>query len=180
MTNYTFKDSILIETEKGNRSTFAVTNCILDYTKNVTNLKLQKLVFLAYGLHLSLYRERLFESRIEAWKLGPVVKDIYNEFKNHRRDEITTRATVLLDDNEFLIPSIADDYSKEKMSVIATCLYYGDKSAPELVDITHELQSWKNAFYSSSNEEIKLINDYDIFIDFNKIQADIVDFVNKC
>lgn len=175
-----FKESILLETEKGNRNTFAVANCILDYTKNVTNLKLQKLVFLAYGLHLSLYSERLYESPIEAWKLGPVVKDIYDEFKNHGRDEITTRATVLLDDNEFLIPSIADDYAKEKMSVIATCLYYGDKSAPELVDITHQMESWKKAFFSPSGEEKKLIKDEDIFSDFNKIKSEIIDFVNKC
>lgn len=179
MTNTIFKDSILLETEKDFRNTFAVANCILDYTKNVTNLKLQKLVFLAYGLHLSLYSERLYESPIEAWKLGPVVKDIYNEFKNHGRGEITTRATVLLDDNEFLIPSIADDYVKEKMSAIATCLYYGNMSAPELVDITHEMQSWKNAFHFSRSEEKKIIKDLDIFNDFNNIKSDIVDFVNK-
>jgi uncharacterized phage-associated protein len=173
-----FKSSILLETEdKDKKSVFAVANCILDYTKCVTNLKLQKLIFLTYGLHLSLYEERLYNSSIEAWKLGPVVRDIYNEFKNHGRDEITTRATILIDDNEFLVPSIAEEYKKEKLSVIAVCLYYENYSAPDLVNITHRMRSWEKAYNSAEQE--KIIRDEDIFDDFNKIKSGIVDFINK-
>jgi uncharacterized phage-associated protein len=173
-----FNQSILLDTESGKNSTFAVVNCILDYTKSVTNLKLQKLAFLAYGLHLAIYQERIFSSSIEAWKLGPVIKDIYDEFKNHGREQITTRATQLVGDNEFLVPTIPNEYKKDKMSVIATCLYYGNRhSAPELVDLTHNMNCWKKAFNSSVDP--KIINDEDIFDDFNKIKSDVIGFVNN-
>lgn len=183
-----FKESLLIETEGGNKNTFAVANCILDYEKTgITNLKLQKLIFLAYGIHLALYKEKLYSSQIQAWKLGPVVKDIYDEFKNHGRNEITTRANVLTGDNDFEPPSIPDEYQKEKMSVIATCLYYGNKSASELVNITHQMNCWKKAYEKSpvdSDFIIKgaipsLISDDDIFEDFSKIKSKIVEFVNS-
>ena len=183
----TFKESLLIETEKGKNSTFAVANCILDYAGNITNLKLQKLIFLAYGLHLSLYQEKLYSSAIEAWKLGPVVKDIYDEFKNHGREEITTRANILTGDNDFYPPSIPSDYEKEKMSIIATCLYYGKKSASDLVEITHKMDCWKSAYDKSKVESdfviqggnASIIRDEDIAEDFSKIKSKIVEFVNS-
>lgn len=182
-----FKESLLFEAEAGKKSTFAVANCILDDTENVTNLKLQKLIFLAYGLHLALYKERLYSSPIEAWKLGPVVRDMCDEFKNHGRSDITTRASFLESDNDFLVPTISDEYTKEKMSVIATCLYYGKEPASRLVDITHDMSSWKKAYDNKKvpadfirlNEKAEILSDQNIYEDFCKIQPTIVEFVNK-
>jgi uncharacterized phage-associated protein len=184
-----FKESFLIETQSDNKNTFAVANYILELEKKgITNLKLQKLIFLAYGIHLSLYQEKLYSSQIQAWKLGPVVKDIYNEFKTHGRAEITTRANILISDNEFYSPTIPNDYEKEKMSVIAACLFYGKKSAYELVDITHEMNCWKIAYEktkltldrsSKADDNASPILDDDIYEDFNKIKSEIVEFVNS-
>jgi uncharacterized phage-associated protein len=41
-----------------------------------SNLKLQKLLYYAQGLHLALYNEPLSKGRIEAWKHGPVVPSV--------------------------------------------------------------------------------------------------------
>ena len=73
-----------------------ISNYILDCleTSNITasNLKLQKLLYFAYGICLQSYGMKLFENQIEAWMRGPVVESVYKEFKNHKYNSITTRA----------------------------------------------------------------------------------------
>jgi uncharacterized phage-associated protein len=48
---------------------------------DLTNLKLQKLLYFAQGKYLSKYDAPLFKENIEAWPLGPVVREVYNEYK---------------------------------------------------------------------------------------------------
>lgn len=43
---------------------------LLNYGNDLTNLKIQKLVYYAYGLHLARYNKRLFKEHIEAWDYG--------------------------------------------------------------------------------------------------------------
>jgi len=49
----------------------------------ITHLKLQKLVYISYGVYLAMTRgnKRLFNERIEAWPFGPVIPELYHEFK---------------------------------------------------------------------------------------------------
>lgn len=47
----------------------------------MTNLRLQKLLYFAQGYHLARYGTPLFAAPIQAWKLGPVVPEVYNQYK---------------------------------------------------------------------------------------------------
>jgi uncharacterized phage-associated protein len=47
----------------------------------LSNLKLQKLLYYSQGYNLALTSKPIFEEPIEAWKYGPVVKGIYHQFK---------------------------------------------------------------------------------------------------
>lgn len=49
----------------------------------VTNLI--KLAYIAHGWHLEQTLKPLFRNRIEAWKWGPVIPDIYNAFRQDRQ-----------------------------------------------------------------------------------------------
>lgn len=49
----------------------------------ITQLKLQKLMYIAQGIHLALYDKPLLKEEIEAWQHGPVVRELYNEFKGN-------------------------------------------------------------------------------------------------
>ena len=49
----------------------------------MSNLKLQKLVYYAQGLHLALYDEPLFTEPIESWYHGPVVPELYESYKQY-------------------------------------------------------------------------------------------------
>lgn len=49
--------------------------------KFVTQMKLQKLVYIAHGYHLAKYAEPLVTEEFEAWKFGPVIPAIYQTYK---------------------------------------------------------------------------------------------------
>ena len=70
----------------------AIANYMLDRGEEdgvpITHLKLQKLVYIAYGWTLAALDASLFEERIEAWRYGPVVPDLWHEFKAYRADPI--------------------------------------------------------------------------------------------
>jgi uncharacterized phage-associated protein len=55
----------------------------------VSNMKLQKLVYIAHGLYLaSNDGNPLLEDRVEAWPYGPVIKPLYDEFKMYGNETI--------------------------------------------------------------------------------------------
>ena len=43
----------------------------------MTQMKLLKLTYIAYGFYLAIYDQKLFPERIEAWKYGPVIPKLY-------------------------------------------------------------------------------------------------------
>jgi uncharacterized phage-associated protein len=172
------KDSLYLTTYGSIKSTFASANCILTYTKDVCNLKMQKLLFLSYGLHLSLYNQKLYGCSNLAWKLGPVVKEVYDEFKTYGSGTIKTNAVLQIEpeNEETYFPEFPMDFENEKMSIIAICKYYGDNnSASELVNLTHSMDSWKNAYARTSKE----IFDDEILKDFKEISPKIVAYINR-
>jgi uncharacterized phage-associated protein len=54
----------------------------------VTQMKLQKIVYFAHGYHLAKYGEPLINEEFEAWKFGPVVQTIYQDYKLYGSDNI--------------------------------------------------------------------------------------------
>lgn len=54
---------------------------------DMTNMKVQKLLYYAQSLHLALYDEPLFENDIQAWRYGPVCPPayrFYSDFEAHQ------------------------------------------------------------------------------------------------
>ena len=61
-------------------------------SKLITPLALQKLVYFAHGWHLALLGQPLINQRVEAWDYGPVIHDIFGEFREFGRSPITRKA----------------------------------------------------------------------------------------
>lgn len=107
--------------------------------KHLSNLQLQKLVYIAYGFHLAALGKRLFHDKIEAWPLGPVIPNLYHDLKRYGWGEVTAPI-----ENAGPIP--ADDPAR--VIVEGVWESYGDFSAEQLSSMTHQegtpwAASWK-------------------------------------
>jgi uncharacterized phage-associated protein len=49
----------------------------------LTQMKLQKLVYIAHGWHLALRGKHLIKEPVEAWRFGPVVRDLYSRAREY-------------------------------------------------------------------------------------------------
>ncbi|WP_051662771.1 Panacea domain-containing protein [Flavobacterium sp. KJJ] len=54
----------------------------------ISNMSLQKLLFIANGLYLAKKGKPLFNEPIEVWPYGPVIKSVYHEFKEYGNTDI--------------------------------------------------------------------------------------------
>lgn len=61
----------------------------IDEGKFVTQMKLQKLVYFAQGAHLAKYNKALINETFQAWMYGPVIPEIYQDFKLYGSRPIT-------------------------------------------------------------------------------------------
>lgn len=100
----------------------------------ISNLKVQKLLYYTQGFHLAIYNKPLFDEEIVAWQYGPVVPDVYREYKQYGSSSIPVEENVdisFLSDDEFSL-------IKEVYEV------YGQFSAFKLMELTHSEAPWQN------------------------------------
>ena len=101
----------------------------------LSNLKLQKLVYYAQGLHLALKGTPLFEEDIKAWEYGPVVPRLYHLYKEHGSGAIPPPAS--------FNPNTIDSETRKFLDEVY--LVFGQFAAIRLMDYTHDDQCWKDA-----------------------------------
>ena len=100
----------------------------------ISNLKLQKLLYYAQGFHLALYGDPLFPEKIVAWNLGPVVPEVYHEYKTYGSNHIPPP-----DDINFEI------YSEEIRELLKDVYtIFGQFSAWRLRQMTHDEPPWRD------------------------------------
>ncbi len=141
----------------------AVANMILRKAKNnnrsLTHMELQKRLYLVYGLYLADENigEELFAEPIVAWKYGPIVADVYHQFKDCNKFPI---------DHEYEydgVPIIeADEKLFHVIDVVAQV--YNDNDGKDLSTATHFLGSpWREVWdenQSGAAIEPELIKQY--------------------
>lgn len=120
----------------------------------ISNLQLQKLVYISHGYMLGWKNKPLSEDPMEAWEYGPVVGSVYHAFKDHKRNKITVSKEVLTDldddeDAEHIIGGVLDKYGK--------------MSAPELVSLTHQKGTpWRDTWDKDAKHKYSVPIDNDI------------------
>ena len=127
-----------------------------DEARPMDQLKLMKLVYIAYGWVLALTGERLFEEPIQAWKHGPVIRSIYDEFKRFRASFITGRATDYdYETGEQVVPSIPPEDEQTRMILGKVWDAYRSFSGWTLRNKTHEAQTpWTETYYGSGENSV--------------------------
>lgn len=130
-----------------------IANAILDLSERrgqtVSVMKLLKLLYFAYGWFLVSTDRQLFHSPIEAWKHGPVIRSVWDEFRQER-DAISKRATILnlaTGEREIAKANLGLAELQLLEQVIDS---YAGYSAWGLSDLTHEVGSpWHDVWHSN-------------------------------
>lgn len=102
----------------------------------MTHKKLQKLSYYAYSWYYTLYGEKLFRTKFQAWVHGPVSPELYQEYKQYgwREIEQLNEYPISLQENPELIGFIHQVFDS-----------YGHLDADELEYLTHIEDPWKVA-----------------------------------
>lgn len=117
--------------------------------EGVTNLKLQKILYLAQAYFLAKVGRPLFVDSIEAWEFGPVVPSVYHKLKKYKGEAMiaTEDKAEISDEDKELLKKVWDAF--------------GGYSASRLVDITHAHTPWKEASKSLTKKiSNKAIGEY--------------------
>jgi len=114
---------------------------------SISNLKLQKLLYYAQGFSLAFFDRPLFSESIKAWAHGPVVPQVYHDYKQYVSNPIPVTEVNL------------DNYSTEVRDLLDEVYsVYGQFTASKLRDLTHAEKPWMSTPQSEtiSQESMKL------------------------
>ena len=100
----------------------------------ISHLKLQKLVYYTQAWSLVFRNQPFFDQDIEAWVSGPIVRDVWDEYKVYQDRDIPAPEDF---DTEF-----AEDELEVLQEVWST---YGELSAKYLRDLVCSEKPWLNA-----------------------------------
>lgn len=105
---------------------------ILD--REITNLKLQKLLYFAQGHYMQEHDGKpLFEDDFQAWAHGPVVPNVYDEYKEYSWFNLPKQRDVkeIISTEEKFLDKLLD--------------YYGSENGKQLEIISHDEKPWIDA-----------------------------------
>ena len=131
----------------------AVANKFLDLAqqekKPLTQMQIQKLVYISHGFHLALTNEPLIDENVQAWQYGPVISSLYDEFRGFGNQPITRKATTTTIDDDFnaihTTPIITDDQTSRLVNAVWD--KYKIYSGANLSNLTHQDGTpWSIAF----------------------------------
>lgn len=117
---------------------------ILEQRGAMTSMKLQKLLYYTQVWSIVWDDNVLFPEPIEAWKNGPVVRDVWEVNRGQFRiSEVDGGNSSALNDNQ-------------KETVDKVLQYYGDKDAQWLSDLTHMEKPWCEAMAKGQSTALNL------------------------
>lgn len=130
-------------------------------SESLSNIKLQKLLYYVQAWNLAFYGKPFYSENenFEAWVHGPVSREIYNRFREHK----SLYSDIKYEDiTETFNPDLLDENEKKHIEVILET--YAKFSGSELENMTHMEYPWINARegYRSSERCEKQINNQDM------------------
>ncbi len=142
-----------VETKNPPYTAAHIANYILEKASmdsvEITNLKLQKLVYIFFGWSLVLGSKKvLFKDSIRAWKYGPVIPSLYHQFKKFEGRKIEEGTKAVIYDLKKNIIKDADEReinSEIRQTLDMLWRTYKNASSGHLVFLTHEKETpwWK-------------------------------------
>lgn len=94
------------------------------------NVVLNKLLYFSNLMYYSVYNENLIEEKFEKWTNGPVIREIYTDYRHNNCSNIKKHSNVKISPKVKTVLNIVN-------------FVYGDLSAKSLSDETHKHSIWK-------------------------------------
>ena len=125
---------------------------------NVT--KIQKWLYICYGLYLAVYEKQLLHERPKAWDYGPAFPRVHKTQKKNN------------DSLDGLVSRISKyDFSRYDSLISATLNKFGDWTSSELVTWTHAKDTaWDKTIRYAGN--YSSMDNHDILLDFRRLFTD--------
>lgn len=124
--------------------------------KFITQMKLQKMVYFAHGYHLAKYGTPLVEENFQAWKFGPVIPEIYSNYKLYGSDYINdTRYASFLKSEEVDTTRLSES---ARDAIEYTWKATKNLTAAELSNWTHLPDSPWSKYYHENDREAVIEN----------------------
>lgn len=138
------------------RSALEIANWFIEHGREheLTHLKIQKLLYIGFALHIAAFKEHLFYDPIEAWEYGPVVPTVYHHLRFSGRQTIREPARLL----QGLVPQLDSNAANVFKSLAMTLERFGSLSAFELVKWTHEPGGPWDQTYDRSGQRLQEIS----------------------
>ena len=107
--------------------------------KSLTNMQVQKLVYIAHGFYLAYLGQPLFYEIVEAWDWGPVVRPLYHALRQYGSGYVTEPISGHYD--------ITTELSRNATAIVEKVWQaYGKYGGVDLSNITHRPNSpWARA-----------------------------------
>lgn len=118
--------------------------------REISNLRLQKLLYFIQAKVLVETGDPCFEDIMEAWDFGPVVPCVYHTYKIFGSWDLSFTGEV---------PAIIEEISQMIDSIVDYCQSFPTR---QLVEITHNQDPWKNVYIKGQKNRISndSIRDY--------------------
>lgn len=114
-----------------------VITSVINSGENLSNLKLQKLLYYVQAWHLAFEGAPLFHEKFEAWVHGPVSRVIFDRFSGSK----SLYSDIGLPDvQEGFSPGVLSQEQREHIDRVLSV--YGKFSGPQLEDMTHREDPW--------------------------------------
>ena len=133
-----------------------------DRDYGVSNLKLKKILYFIQAYFLTQTNSPCFKEPIEAWDFGPVVPDVYKQYKAYGGTDIPTMKSYVSFDGNDIWKSKRIRFNKinikdeDKILINKVIDKFSEYSATDLVTLTQHQTPWIDAFSLGESNEISL------------------------
>lgn len=124
-----------------------ISKFIINYSNrknyNIQMLKLQKLLYFVQAYFICNTKKKCFKEKIEAWEFGPVIPEVFEEYKQFGNADIPA--------NSFDEKEISKTHRKMIKDVIKE---FKDHSITQVTKITQNQTPWQKAYKPNEKNEI--------------------------
>lgn len=123
--------------------------------EGISNMKLQKLLYFSQGAFLALHNKKLFKDKIKAWAHGPVIPNVYHEFRKFKKDVIELEQS----QKDKYMKIITEIETDEDVSCVLEEVYdsFNQYTAWQLRNFSHDPKgAWYKYYVPGKSEEINV------------------------